>query len=466
MRYRAILALVSLAALAACNLPLPGKEQPPALPLKQDPPTPVVTAAGEERSSITTLQPEETTPSSVLSLPLVSGPETSLTPQPPLSADTMAELAAELQTRLAAGLAPTVTPDESGVTGFGGIDSVQVLALESPGGSLPLWAVLSLGWPNYNLPQTHFLAIYTYLEETWQELSRVDLNNQEFLYEGALEQAPVFAGGLWLEVSGVAGAHSGCYDLFKFDGSSLINMLSHCHSSPGAGGLQDVNADGAPEVLLNMSVDYVFCYACAVRVIDYRVWRWEGAELVEVQLARLSGQAGDEARQFNNRAVELAQGELWKEAQQVIHQAVALDGQDPDITWNAGLIDLHANTYVEWLDYSGYPLLTQVFYGDYAAAIELMRPYRPEEIFSPQTPLVAGTEAEYWRAELVEWLQRYTGQAIQVKPDLAEAYFLRAWANFLVNPDDPAVRTDVRTASELQLADPLFAGSAAYLGQR
>jgi hypothetical protein len=42
---------------------------------------------------------------------------------------------------------------------------------------------------------------------------------------------------------------------------------------------------------------------------------------------------------------------------------------------------------------------------------------------------------------------------------------LRAWATYLVNPDDPQIVADIEKAVQLEPAEPLFADSLAYLKQ-
>ena len=129
---------------------------------------------------------------------------------------------------------------------------------------------------------------------------------------------------------------------------------------------------------------------------------------------------------------------------------------------NAGLIRLTAEAAAKGVK-GGYPLLGNVFYGDYDAALNLMRPYKPEEIFSPATPLVAGTAAQDWRRSLSEWLAQATNLAIGAQPDLAAAYFMRGWGLYLTQPKDAAVLADVEKAAQLAPNDPLFAQSVALL---
>jgi len=39
---------------------------------------------------------------------------------------------------------------------------------------------------------------------------------------------------------------------------------------------------------------------------------------------------------------------------------------------------------------------------------------------------------------------------------LAEAYFMRVWATYLVNPDSPEVLDDIERAAQLAPDEPLF----------
>jgi hypothetical protein len=61
-----------------------------------------------------------------------------------------------------------------------------------------------------------------------------------------------------------------------------------------------------------------------------------------------------------------------------------------------------------------------------------MRSHGPEDIFSQPTPLITGSVAEGWEQAVSEWILNLSNQAIEVKPELAAAYFLRGWAKFLV----------------------------------
>ncbi len=116
---------------------------------------------------------------------------------------------------------------------------------------------------------------------------------------------------------------------------------------------------------------------------------------------------------------------------------------------------------------SGYPLLSNVFYGDYAAAVDLMRPYPPAQIFTSTTPLVVGTVAEGWLPQLTQPITTSATSALQARPDLAAAYFLRGWAEYLADPVNllPQAKSDVTKAASLAPNDALYKQSAAFLAQ-
>ncbi len=236
----------------------------------------------------------------------------------------IATYTAELSATVTAGLPPTATP-QPGEGGFApGISGVGVLPLREAGRSDSLWAVFSVGMHAFDPPQYHFVAIYTRDGAGWRELDRVELEQDDYLDEGGVTQVQLDPRSIWLEVQGGAGAHAGCYDLLRFDGQKLHDELSGCSASPGAGYLQDLNGDGTPEVVLDATDHYVFCYACGVRLVNYQVQRWDGQKMVEVKLQLLPESAPAELRALTHQAVELAQAGFWKDAQATISQTLGL----------------------------------------------------------------------------------------------------------------------------------------------
>jgi hypothetical protein len=320
----------------------------------------------------------------------------------------------------------------------------------------------------YDLEHGHLVAVYTHDGEDWLELATATLTNcATYVSGGSLAQVQLEPNQVWLELESFTGAHSGCYDLLSFDGAMLHHQVSHFNSSPGAGYAADLDGDGTLEVVLNWTENYIFCYACGVRLPMMDVLRWDGEQLVAVLLSLLPEDAPADLQHLNNRAVELARAGLWKDALEAIGEAAALEAEEMEhasiVAWNEVLIRLHAEALSTEVGHGSYPLLNNVFYGDYRAAVEVMRPYTVEEIWGPDSPLVVGTAAEGWELAVSDWISWTTNLAIPVLPDLAPAYFLRGWAAHLANLDAAEVLADVERAADLDPGDRLYAQSLAHL---
>ncbi|MCL6430756.1 MAG: hypothetical protein K6V36_07820 [Anaerolineae bacterium] len=348
---------------------------------------------------------------------------------------------------------------------------VGALPLVATGTDEQLWLVYTYGFRGFGEGpgQEHWLAVYTVNSEGYRRVSHAVLESPDYVDPSGVRQ--VFLGGdpptrLWIEVASGVGAHGGCYDLFMYDWQHLTGRVSHCHSSPGAGEVSDIDGDGVPEVVLNESDEYVFCYACNVRYVAWKVLRCDEQGCGEVTLSTLPDSVPAEVRALSDQAVALAKAGLWRDAQAAIEQALASGVYEPTLAANAALIRLHAGALERQVREGGYPLLAHVFYGDYEAALALMRPLKPVEVWGPNTPLVRGTLAEGYEANLAEWLTRATSSALEAKPDLAGAYFLRGWASYLRDPSGPNALADVRRAAELAPGEGLFAESLAYLEGR
>lgn len=370
----------------------------------------------------------------------------------------------ELRALLKAALPPTPTPDTSGF-GMGGVEDVAVIRLAPAlsASQQPLFAAFTVGMRSWDPLTNHYVTVYRRQGDNWERLASVELGCPDYLGQDSVRQVPVEPNHIWLEVQGGAGAHSGCYDLLAFDGQQLSELISVSSPSPGMGRTQDLNGDGILEFVFNASEPYVFCYACGVVYVRYEVQRWDGMRFMPVELSRLDATVASAASNLNNEAVALAQAGLWESAQALIVQARAFSPQDETVAWNATLINLTTDDLRARLQDSAYPLLAHVFLGDYAGALELMRPYPPEQLFNPQTPLVVGTVAEGWEAALQEWITRSTSQALRAMPNLAAAYFLRGWAIYLAEPGSHKAVADVAIAAQLAPDEPLFRASLAYL---
>jgi len=364
---------------------------------------------------------------------------------------------------LEADLPATPTPDASGIS-VGGFDGVVVMPLTPLFALQPLWAAFTYGTLGFELPINHSVAVYTYGNTGWQELGRYELECPDSIHPDSVREVPIEASRIWLEVQGGMGNYSSCYDLLSFDGQALRAEVSTWSPIPSnLGQVIDVNGDVVPEVVIDTSDPYVLSQSHGVGYIRFQVLHWDGSEFVEVQLSPLPASAQAEAGALNDRAVELAQAGLWLDAQASIDQALTLAPQEPIVIWNAALIGMHAQSNREQVRTSPYSLLTNLFLGDYAAVLDVMRPYSPEELFSPVSPLLRDTDAFSWEAELNYWITLNVSQALEARPDLATAYFLRGWATYLVEPGSPEVLADIERAATLRPDELLFSQSLAYL---
>ncbi len=361
---------------------------------------------------------------------------------------------------------------------------LAVLPLSAPADSPPLWAVYSTGMRNYALDPvpSHFVAIYTRGDSGWQQLATLDLDTPpaedvllveplpDYRDPPGVQQVASEPSRVGLLVTGGAGAHSGAFQVLSFDGQALALELASSSASPGAGFIADANRDGQNDVVLNATDPYIFCYACGVRYPYFQVYTWLDDALAQVELSALMmGQRGAPADEANSQAVTLAQAGLWRDALAKIDEAVALAGDDDlptpagSLRWNQALIKLNHDALLAAVKESTYPLLNTVFYGDYAGAVELMRAYSVEEIFSADTPLVIGAAAEGWQAELSGYLLSSADAALAAQPELIPAYFIRAWAHYLADPASPLVGIDLAKAAELAPDDALFTAAAAAM---
>ncbi|MBK8903456.1 MAG: hypothetical protein IPM53_19895 [Anaerolineaceae bacterium] len=357
-------------------------------------------------------------------------------------------------------------------------DGLAVLPLNAPAGERPLWAVYSQGFRNFDINPlpNHFVAIYTWQNSSWQalafqELNSLDANNfgPDYLNEHTVNQVDIDPAHVWLAVDGGIGAHGGTFHLLRFDGSTLHLEVVSSGASPGVGYLEDLNGDGTAEVILREHDFYVFCYACGVRYLNFRVFTWDATNerMLEVTLQpMLMGQQGHPARHPTNRAVELANAGLWQQALPQIEEAerLAAASDEPTdtftLTWDAALIRLYNQAYQAELTHAPFPLLTNIFYGDYAAALDLMRGYGNEQLFSTTPAILQGTMAEGYTQGLTGYILQQAGAAIAV-PDLdpatlAAAHYFRAWATYLNNPADPQIAQDLQQAAALNPAEPLY----------
>ncbi len=275
-----------------------------------------------------------------------------------------------------------------------GIEGVFSFPLPTPDSVKPLWVSHTYGMRSFEPEQFHTVGIFTRQDDEWQELSRlelgkvVDANNPEpvpdYLGKGSVLQVFIEPDHVWLQVEGGVGAHSGTVNFLSFDGEILRTEASGFSSSPGVGVTADLNGDGNEEVILDETDYYVFCYACGVRLVQYGVLRWNRNRIEPVTPKDLPASAPAELSALNDLALEHVEGGLWKDALSAIEEGRLLGFDDPTFEWNGVVIQLNTEAKRDVADDPtiGYPILDQMFYGDYDAAVDVMREFGPSEAFT------------------------------------------------------------------------------------
>ncbi|MFN8486597.1 MAG: hypothetical protein U0350_03335 [Caldilineaceae bacterium] len=364
-------------------------------------------------------------------------------------------------------------------TNANGIEGVHAFKL-TPSKQWPVyWVAYTYGMRNFETNQNHVIAIYAQGAQGWQEVARQELKGDsntdnsappDYLSEDGVKQVQIEPTHFWLQMDGGVGAHSGVFGLFSFDGKTLKAEATGFSSSPGGGSLKDINGDGIPEVLLDATDYYVFCYACGVRQVQYSVLYWDGAQLRPLNLTPLADSVPAALREFNDHLLTLAQAGLWKDALAALDKpdAQKLDLKkvnDPTLLWNIAYIRLNAEAKRDAIGGEGdqYPLLSNIFYGDFAAAVDVLRKDKVVDLFRPDSPLIVGTVAEGNEDGLADYMTNNINPALQVQPDLAPAYFLRGWAAYRKDPTSANALTDIQHAAALAPKDTLYSESVAYL---
>jgi hypothetical protein len=417
----------------------------------------------------------EATPTSTVAATPTPAPTATPPPSPtptalPLTAEeTIAAAAAELETFAALNLGL-----EPGTTG-NGIAGVRAFKVENAPAGENLWLVYTYGLRDGEQDQNHLLVFYSQHERGWREVASVELATispaepgPDSIADGAVQQVEVEPTNVWVQVEGGIGAHSGVYALYRFDGRALRREVFGANTHPQIGQLDDLNGDGVPEVVLDISDYAVLCEECGVRYAQYNLFHWDGTRMAPVSLTPLAESAPAALREANGVAVTLAAAGLWQEATDAIEKGSTLNLEDPIFEWNAVYIQYNAQAKQPEIDSTelpSYPLLAHLFYGDYAAALDVMRRYVPADIFSLRTPLVVGTPAEGVAQQLANRILSSVEPVLRVRPNLAAAHYLRGWATYLRNGfADEAVLADLERAAQLDGDDPLFVDTLVFFG--
>ena len=394
----------------------------------------------------------------------VPPPPPTPTPVPTRSAAEVAEAADELASMVLAEIAEEFGDNALEARAFD-------LSLGDVDGSY--WAVITDGPQPFYLNHDgdpinffHIVVVYRLnTDRSWSsEIARVEIDTAP-QRTGDTELVSIAPGGDWIVIRAGTGAHAGTLDVIRFDAAdgALATAISYISSRPNAGEITDLDGDGVPEFVLNTSNPYVFCYACAVEEHSVAIYRWDGAALTEVPLEAPSGLSGD-IDTAAGRIVSLAEADLWRQAGAL---AVATSRRSPGhdgLRWLSILVNQTAALRLAHAGSPGQPLLTNVLAGEYAAALEVMRPHPPEGAFALDGPLISDTAAELDLTTMAVTILDYTERALSQRPDEASIHAVRALGLALASPDqlDPA-RASARRAAELAPADAFLRQVAVFL---
>jgi len=346
----------------------------------------------------------------------------------------------------------TATPDASGLTAS--LQGEVIVVALSNGAEEQFFATISKGMME-NMDDPHPLTIYQKQGTEFVKITQYDFTNGEYI--GDLELLPnpdpthmLFA------VHGGVGAHSSFGTVFSFDGKTLKSALE-TQSDAGGGALtiQDVNGDGVQDAIGDATDYYVFCYACGVRIYSDTIYTWDGTKFIEQKLTTSS----DATIQ---KAIDYAKVQRWNMVTKLLPTIIA-PTTDTD-KWNVALLTHWSKLRMPQTD-DAFPFLAAVYYGDYDAAVAMLRAVGTKDAANPKGKWFAGpiaegidvatdTSIDEFRVTLFDNVVQFSTMALTQDDALASARFLRGWAKTLVNPRDPEGLKDLQAVAT---ADPFYA---------
>jgi hypothetical protein len=394
-------------------------------------------------AAVPTVTPNGNAAAATATLPAAAAATVPAVPARPLPE---LDLAADLRALTAADIASTPTAAADG-TQEPAIDDVAVLPLLW-GGRDQLFVAYTSGMTVAGADQPHQVRLFSYNGD-WQELAAATIESADLLAAGAVTQVVLDDQHLWLAVDSGVGAHGGCLDLLRWDGSRLTAEFSGCSESPDTAMFLDINNDGFSELLVNQTNHYVFCYACGVRDVRWQLLYWDGSGLREKPFAALG--TADDAAATADAAHALAAAGRWKEADELLGTTNL--SANLDAAWLAAVIRLNARLRLAEAEQSPYPLAANVLAGDFPAAAALVRSVSAAEAADGRGPLISGTVAEGNEATLWQLIGEQTAAALAVRPDDVDALLLHGWAGLMRDRSDEAAAAALARAAELSADD-------------
>jgi len=344
-----------------------------------------------------------------------------------------------------AGFAPTPTPDASGLSYSNQGETAVIKIMDGTDG--PYFASLTMGMTSMEDMQEgytsyHPLSIYLRTSTGITKISEFDFKDGQHIY--GFNLVPTYASGkTFLMVEGVVGAHSSFGQIFSFDGKTLKLELT---TNSDAGGLAltmaDVNGDGALEAVGDATDYYVFCYACGVKSGAEEVYSWDGNAFVRKQ-PMPSADATIQA------AIIAAEAGRWN-----VVAALLTDGVTPTNeadTWTVALLKRIVTLRAPKTDDAS-PFMSALLYGDYDAAVAVLKRYQPTELVDTQNPAFPSDLAPFGEI-VVDNVVGLTTTALAQDNTLTSAQFLRGWAQTLLDPQNAAGLADLESVGAV---DPFY----------
>lgn len=348
-----------------------------------------------------------------------------------------------------AALPATPTADASGNTSSSVGETAVVTVWQDDKG--PYFAAITTGMMD-DVEAPHPLTIYQKQGGKFVTVTHYDYTNAEYI--GGIELIPnVAKQKTFFVVHGGVGAHSSFGTVFSFDGKNLkVEVEGQSDAGGGAVSIEDINGDGVPEVVADATDYYVFCYACGVRIWNNIIYAWDGSAFVEQKIQPASDAA-------TNKIVAYAQAQRWNKVDALLAQLTP-PSMMPD-KWNVALMR-HAAKLRKPANDDAFPLLSQIFYGDYDAAIALLKAVGPKETANLKGKWFAGPIAEGqdientldFRQSAADNMIAFADLALAQDPTYTSAQFIRGWARTLKNPRDPAGLSDLQAVAKI---DPFYA---------
>ncbi len=443
MRRRLVGIAVVSVLLVACSVTSPAQTETPNAPIASPIHTDIPVSQGMTDTPALTAQ-------ATAELAVMTPTQFMLPTSTPSNAD--APDATALAATTIAQMPATATPDASGLTAS--LQGEIIVVALSKSGDGQFFATISKGMME-NMDDPHPLTIYQKNGTTFVEVSHYDYTNMEYISDIQLLPNPDQTHSLFIVYGGV-GAHSSFGTVFSFDGKTLKSALE-THSDAGGGALKvmDVNGDGVQDVIGDDTDYYVFCYACGVRIYTDKVYTWDGINFVEQKLI-----ASTDAT--IQKAIDYAKAQRWNMVTKLL-PTISAPTTDAD-KWNVALLT-HWSAIRKPQTDDAFPFLSAVYYGDYDAAVTMLRAVGAKDAANPKGKWFAGPIAEgidaatdssidEFRVTIFDNVVQFSTMALKQDDGLTSARFLRGWAKALVNPRDPVGLNDLQAVATL---DPFYA---------